>query len=128
MASKRPAVRCRAHNRAGEPCRNYAMVGGVVCHAHGGRAPQVRSAALRRRTRAMALGAVRRYQADQEAQRAALAPWAEPLRQMRFDATASLEDPHVLAQRATRLARQMSQAARTLREYARAIMAEEGQQ
>lgn len=71
---------------------------------------------------------VRRYQADQEAQRAALAPWAEPLRQMRFDATASLEDPHVLAQRATRLARQMSQAARTLREYARAIMAEEGQQ
>jgi len=124
MASKRPAVRCRAHNRAGEPCRNYAMVGGAVCHAHGGRAPQVRAAARRRRAQAMAWGTLRRFRANQEAQRAALEPWADELRQVRRDAAAGVVDPWTLARHAKDLARQMSTAARILREYARVITAE----
>lgn len=41
----RPAVPCSAHRSDGEPCPNYAMAGSTVCHAHGGRAPQVRDSA-----------------------------------------------------------------------------------
>jgi hypothetical protein len=44
----RPARRCRAHRTNGQPCEAYAMVGGFVCSAHGGRAPHVRAAAARR--------------------------------------------------------------------------------
>lgn len=44
-----PPVRCRAKSsRTGEACRNYAIVGGKVCHFHGGAAPQVKEAARRR--------------------------------------------------------------------------------
>ena len=45
---KSPAEPCTARNRDGDPCRNYAMHGSAVCHAHGGRAPQVRQAAEKR--------------------------------------------------------------------------------
>lgn len=31
--------------RSGKPCRNYAICGGTVCTAHGGKAPQVRNKA-----------------------------------------------------------------------------------
>jgi hypothetical protein len=41
-------VRCTAHRSDGEPCRAWAIRGGRVCAAHGGRAPQVRAAARRR--------------------------------------------------------------------------------
>jgi hypothetical protein len=44
----RPAVRCTAHRRDGQPCRAWAIHGGTVCWAHGGAAPQVRRAALAR--------------------------------------------------------------------------------
>jgi hypothetical protein len=48
----RPAIPCKAQTRTGEPCRNFAILGGRVCHAHGGRAPQVKRAAERRYTEA----------------------------------------------------------------------------
>lgn len=48
MARVRPAVRCSAHRSNGQPCRAYAIIGGRVCRAHGGAAPQVRAAAERR--------------------------------------------------------------------------------
>lgn len=38
----RQARRCSAHRSTdARPCENYAMNGSDVCHAHGGRAPQV---------------------------------------------------------------------------------------
>jgi len=41
--------RCSAHSsRTGERCRQWAIKGGKVCPAHGGRAPQVAAAARRR--------------------------------------------------------------------------------
>src|SRR5688572_15422922 len=48
MVSRRQARGCRAHKRDGSPCNGFAMTGGVVCRSHGGLAPQVRAAALRR--------------------------------------------------------------------------------
>lgn len=42
-------MKCSAHSaRTGKPCNRLAMVGGRVCWVHGGAAPQVRAAALRR--------------------------------------------------------------------------------
>lgn len=44
-----PPVRCSARSsRTGNPCKNYAIVGGKVCNYHGGAAPQVREAARKR--------------------------------------------------------------------------------
>ncbi len=40
--------RCRATNRAGEPCGRYAISGGYTCPTHGSSAPQVAIAAKRR--------------------------------------------------------------------------------
>ena len=54
MARVRPAVRCSARRGDGQPCRGYAIVGGSVCDAHGGRAGQVRAAAQRRVAQAKA--------------------------------------------------------------------------
>lgn len=45
MARVRQARRCSARRTNGEPCRAFAIVGGTVCRAHGGAAPQVRRAA-----------------------------------------------------------------------------------
>lgn len=44
----RPGVRCTARRTNGEPCRAFAVHGATVCVAHGGRAPQVRQAAIDR--------------------------------------------------------------------------------
>jgi hypothetical protein len=46
--SDRQALRCKATNSAGDPCEAYSILGGEVCVAHGGAAPQVRQAAKRR--------------------------------------------------------------------------------
>lgn len=40
--------KCKAKTTAGAPCRNYAITGATVCHAHGGRAPQTAKAAAKR--------------------------------------------------------------------------------
>lgn len=61
----RPAIPCQAHrSRDGHPCRNFAVKGATVCHAHGGLAPQTRRAARYRlaeaATEALALRALRR--------------------------------------------------------------------
>jgi hypothetical protein len=39
--------RCKAHTKRG-PCKNPATTGMMVCHTHGGRAPQVKAAAALR--------------------------------------------------------------------------------
>jgi hypothetical protein len=43
-----PRPKCRATNRAGNPCGRYAIPGGMVCSTHGGKAPQVRDKARMR--------------------------------------------------------------------------------
>lgn len=51
-----PPRRCSAHSsRTGEPCRQWAMVGGSTCQAHGSMAPAARQAILRRVSLAEAL-------------------------------------------------------------------------
>lgn len=40
--------RCTAHRKNGDQCKNAAIKGGNVCRVHGGSAPQVKAAALRR--------------------------------------------------------------------------------
>jgi hypothetical protein len=44
----RQARKCSARKTTGEPCRAWAIVGGEVCVAHGGAAPQVKAKAARR--------------------------------------------------------------------------------
>jgi hypothetical protein len=52
------AVQCKATaNRTGQRCRRLAILGGSVCISHGGRARQVREAALRRLALADAVAA-----------------------------------------------------------------------
>jgi len=48
MARRRQARHCTAHRTNGEPCKGWAIQGGTVCAAHGGRASQVRAAASER--------------------------------------------------------------------------------
>lgn len=44
----RQARKCKGHKTNGDPCNNYAINGGMVCHAHGGRAKQVKAKAAER--------------------------------------------------------------------------------
>lgn len=74
MSRVRPAVRCRARRTNGEPCANYAMMGATVCHAHGGRAPQVRAKAVERVTEARAVVLLASHQ---------VAPVADPMEALR---------------------------------------------
>jgi len=48
MAKKRQAKHCTGHRADGSPCGAWAVVGAVVCGAHGGKAPQVQAAAQAR--------------------------------------------------------------------------------
>lgn len=41
-------AQCSATNRAGVQCKRHSVTGATVCATHGGRAPQVRDAGLRR--------------------------------------------------------------------------------
>lgn len=45
MARVRQSKKCAGHKTNGDPCGGYAITGGTVCSAHGGRAPQVKAAA-----------------------------------------------------------------------------------
>lgn len=45
MARERKGRKCKANKVNGDPCPNWAMKGGMVCHAHGGKAPQVKARA-----------------------------------------------------------------------------------
>ncbi|HEY9521904.1 MAG TPA: hypothetical protein VIR33_01590 [Thermopolyspora sp.] len=44
----RQALKCKARKTNGDPCGNYAINGGTVCHAHGGRTRQVKAKAAAR--------------------------------------------------------------------------------
>ena len=61
MSRRRQARKCSAHCTDGRPCRSYAVAGGTVCAAHGGRAPQVKAAAARRVTEVATHAAYQRY-------------------------------------------------------------------
>ena len=52
MAKIRQARKCRARRKDGQPCRNYAIVGGHVCIKHGGAAGQVKRKARERQLEA----------------------------------------------------------------------------
>ena len=84
------AVSCTAHRTNGESCGNYAMQGGRVCHAHGGRAPAVRRAAARRLAEAQVRRErraaeeklrreIRKTLVEAAAKREAVRPWSEEL-------------------------------------------------
>jgi hypothetical protein len=76
MARVRQARRCRARRRDGQPCKCYAIIGGVTCRAHGGTLPRVKRKAAERvieRSAYRALDAWLRSPARREAEdRAAL--------------------------------------------------------
>jgi hypothetical protein len=95
MTSPRAAIRCTAHRSTdGQPCSNFAMHGGWVCHAHGGKIPAVRAVAERRlaerrlqKERRAAEAALKRELAEtlakeaelRRAEREAIKPWEEVL-------------------------------------------------
>ncbi len=69
MARVRQARKCRAHRKDGQPCGNYAIIGGYVCRKHGGAASQVREKARERLLMARAyrmMAALSRTQAERE--------------------------------------------------------------
>lgn len=58
VAKIRQARKCRAHRKDGQPCRNYAIIGGAVCRPHGGAAGQVKRKARERQVEAAAYRAL----------------------------------------------------------------------
>lgn len=56
VARQLPPVKCSARSsRSGQPCKRWAVIGGSVCPAHGGMAPQTRAKASARVALAEAL-------------------------------------------------------------------------
>lgn len=86
--------RCKAKNRAGEPCGRPPIVGGTVCASHGGSAPAVRKAAERR-------VALARATAEVEARATARGPLtvAEVYREMLVTAGSAVAWRDVLQER-----------------------------
>jgi hypothetical protein len=60
-SSRRQARKCSSRKTDGSPCPNWAMNGQLVCHAHGGRAPQAKAKAVVRVSEQAALKAVETY-------------------------------------------------------------------
>src|ERR1700677_1286368 len=56
-------MKCSAHSKAGNKCKQWALPGCAVCHYHGGKAPQVLAAARRRLA---ATDALIRYEVTQD--------------------------------------------------------------
>ena len=65
----RTRQRCTARRSDGQPCRAWAIHGGWVCAAHGGRAPQVAQAARERLERAALTGYAMRMADRMETER-----------------------------------------------------------
>jgi hypothetical protein len=118
VARVRFAVPCSARRTNGEACKNYAMAGATVCHAHGGRAPQVRAAAEYRLMMAKVSVYLAKLEAEKEAERAALSPWAPELQHL---ALVKHFDPSAVAERYRQIARVMTSVARTLRAKAKEL-------
>lgn len=59
--SRRQARKCGARKTDGSACPNWAMNGQLVCHAHGGRAPQAKAKAIERVSELRAIKAVETY-------------------------------------------------------------------
>ena len=118
IARVRPAVHCSARRSNGDPCKNYAMRGGRVCHAHGGKAPQTRKAAQRRLAEAQVLRALAEYDAERKAHQEALAPWADDIRIERLMAPIA---PERSARRLRQIAKAMTTEARRLRQEAKGL-------
>ena len=112
------AIPCSARRTNGEACKNYAMAGATVCHAHGGRAPQVRAAAENRVMIGRISVLLARLEAEKEAERAALAPWAPELQRL---ALARHFDPLAAAKRYRQIATVMTSVARGLRAKAKEL-------
>lgn len=72
-------LRCTARRTNGETCGNWAMHGGRVCHAHGGKAPAVRLAAAARLAEVRLNRAIADNAKQRQAKRKALEPWADEL-------------------------------------------------
>lgn len=92
------------------------MYGARVCHAHGGRAPQVREAAKRRATEARVRSLFVRMMSQREVEQEAIAPWAAALG---AEAHLSHVKPDESARRLRAIATQMSRRATELRGIAR---------
>jgi hypothetical protein len=118
MARVRPAIPCSARRSNGDRCKNYAMLGGRVCHAHGGRARQTRSAAQRRLAEAHVLRVLAELDASRKLEQQALAPWADDIRVERLMAPIA---PEQSARKLRQIARAMNTAARQLRQEAKQI-------
>lgn len=59
--------KCTGHSsQTGKPCKNWPVRGATVCHAHGGRARQVRRKAKERQVEEQAQQAMERYGAKAE--------------------------------------------------------------
>lgn len=89
-----------------------------MCHAHGGRAGQVRWAADQRREMARVWALVERTKAQWQAERDAVAPWAESLRR---EYVVSALTPRESARRYRTMASEMNRVARLLRAAAREL-------
>lgn len=118
MPRGRPKVTCTATAKStGEKCRRAPIPGGTVCVKHGGGTRKARAAGRRRLAEAAALKELATWETQMAARERALAPWANeiPVRFPQYARPAEMR----------RVAREMTAAARLLRDLASASEAED---